>query len=96
MRLPERPNCATGLILRTYTASYFITHFGAVLDRAGVEPIRIQRRGRKSAVLIAESEYRKIRSRALSGGESSDVAFARLKAMAIGPEADVGKLGSDH
>lgn len=81
--------------MKSYTASYFKTHFGAVLDRAGVEPIRIERRGRESAVLIPESEYREIRSRALSGGEHPDSALERLKALALGPEADLGKLKTD-
>ncbi len=81
--------------MKSYTASYFKTHFGAVLDRAGVEPIRIARRGRESAVLIPESEYHEIRSRALLSGDHPDAALARLKTLALGPEADLGKLKSD-
>lgn len=81
--------------MKSYSASYFKTHFGAVLDRAGLEPVRIERRGRESAVLIPESEYRAIRSRALMGGEPSDEALKRLKALADGPEAKLKPLMSD-
>lgn len=82
-------------MMKSYSASYFKTHFGAVLDRAGAEPIRIERRGREAAVLIPESEYREIRSKALSGVEHPDSALARLKALALGPEAKFGHLRSD-
>lgn len=81
--------------MKSYTASYFKTHFGAVLDRASLEPIRIERRGRESAVLIPESAYREIRARALSGGEPADAALMRLKTLALGPEADFEQLRSD-
>ena len=81
--------------MKSYTASYFKTHFGAVLDRAGLEPVRIERRGRESAVLIPESEYREIRRRALTGGEASDAALMRLKTLALGAEAKIKPLKSD-
>lgn len=81
--------------MKSYTASYFKTHFGAVLDRAGLEPVRIERRGRESAVLIPESEYREIRRRALTGGEPADAALLRLKTLALGTEAEIEPLRSD-
>ena len=82
-------------LMKIYSASFFKTHFGAVLDRAGSEPIRIDRRGRAPTVLIPESEYRELKARALSRGGEQDAAFARLELLASGPEADVEKLRSD-
>jgi prevent-host-death family protein len=81
--------------MKSYTASYFKTHFGAVLDRASLEPVRIERRGRESSVLIPESEYREIRRWALADGEASDAPLERLKSLALGPEVDITHLRSD-
>lgn len=81
--------------MRSYTASYFKTHFGAVLDRAGLEPVRIERRGREAAVLIPESHYREIHRRALANWDDSNAALERLKALAGGPEAATDALKTD-
>lgn len=81
--------------MKSFTASYFKTHFGAVLDRAGLEPVRIERRGRESAVLIPESQYREIRRQAMASGDNSDAALERLKALALGPEVGIESLKSD-
>lgn len=81
--------------MKSYTASYFKTHFGSVLDRAGLEPIRIERRGRDATVLIPESEYRSLRGRALSAEENPDAALARLEALALGREAAIAPLKAD-
>ena len=81
--------------MKSYKASYFKTHFGAVLDRSGVEPVRIERRGREPSVLIPESEYRQMRGLALSGGTDPEAPLERLKSLALGAEADYEKLKSD-
>jgi PHD/YefM family antitoxin component YafN of YafNO toxin-antitoxin module len=81
--------------MKSYTASYFKTHFGAVLDRAGVEPIRIERRGRDSTIIIPESEYRDIRNQALAAGKQPNAALERLRALALGPEAKFKPLKAD-
>lgn len=61
------------------------------MDYAGMEPVRIERRGRDATVLIPESEYRKLRNRIFAGENSPNAALARLKAMALGSEATVKK-----
>jgi len=81
--------------MKSYNASYFKNHFGAVMDRAGMEPVRIQRRGREPAVLIPESEYQALRSRSPSSGQEAGSALSRLKAMALGQEVDSGPLRAD-
>lgn len=82
-------------IMKSYTASFFKTHFGAVLDRAGVEPVRIERRGRQPAVLIPESEYRRMQRNTLTDGKDPEAALSRLKALAYGPEAELQRLDAD-
>lgn len=79
--------------MKSYTASYFKTHFGAVLDRAGINPVRIERRGREPAVILPESEYRALSARTGSGDSNS--ALERLKSMALGAEADIEAIKSD-
>lgn len=66
-----------------------------VLDRAGLEPVRIERRGRESAVIIPESEYRDMRNRAILGGETTDKSLQRLKEMALGPEVQIEALNTN-
>ena len=77
------------------TASYFKTHFGAVLDRAGHEAIRIERRGRSPAVLISEGEYRAMKRRALASSSEQQAALARLGGLAAGAGVDVERLKAD-
>jgi PHD/YefM family antitoxin component YafN of YafNO toxin-antitoxin module len=78
--------------MKSYKASYFKAHFGAVLDRAGLEPVRIERRGREPSVVIPESKYRALRGQILTGSERPETALSRLKDLALGPEADLGSL----
>jgi PHD/YefM family antitoxin component YafN of YafNO toxin-antitoxin module len=81
--------------MKSYTASYFKTHFGAVLDRAGIAPVRIDRRGREPSVIIPESEYRELKTRARGNTSPSNLALERLKSMALGIEEDIETLKSD-
>lgn len=81
--------------MKSYTASYFKTHFGAVLDRAGIEPVRIERRGRQPSVLVPESEFRRMQAQALTSDADPEAALSRLQALAHGPEVDLGQLKDD-
>lgn len=78
--------------MKSYKASYFKAHFGAVLDRASLEPVRIERRGREPSVIIPESKYRALRGQVATDAENPETAFSRLKDLALGPEADLSHL----
>lgn len=81
--------------MKSFTASYFKTHFGSVLDRAGVEPVRVERRGRDATILIPESEYRAMRNRMRSTETDPDSAMERLRDLAFGPETSLESLETD-
>lgn len=81
--------------MKSYKASYFKAHFGAVLDHAGFEPVRIERRGREPSVVIPESKYRALRGQALPDGEHPDTALSRLRELALGPEAGLAQSEAD-
>jgi PHD/YefM family antitoxin component YafN of YafNO toxin-antitoxin module len=81
--------------MKSYSASYFKMHFGSVLDRAGMEPVRIERRGRSPAVLIPESEYQALKHGMRSKQVDPVAALSRLKSLALGEQADMEKLSSD-
>ena len=68
--------------MKPYSSTYLKTHFGAVMDRESLEPVRIERRGRKPAVLIPESKYQELQGNALSGERESESALARLHSTA--------------
>ncbi|MCC5805452.1 MAG: type II toxin-antitoxin system Phd/YefM family antitoxin [Opitutales bacterium] len=82
--------------MKSYSASYFKMHFGSVLDRAGIEPVRIERRGRSPAVLIPESEYKALKHRMRSKQVDPAAALSRLKSLALGEQVDMEKLRFDH
>lgn len=81
--------------MKSYSASYFKMHFGAVLDHAGMEAVRIERRGRQAAVIITEAEYRQLRRKASLGNQDPDSAVSRLRSMALGTEVNLSSLKSD-
>lgn len=81
--------------MESIKATYFKTHFGAVLDRVGEQAIRIERRGRSPAVLISESQYRTIKQQAMSGSGEQTAALKRLEALASGRSADFDELAGD-
>lgn len=81
--------------MKSYSASYFKTHFGAVLDRAGVEPVRIERRGRQPSVLIPESEFHRLQASAVTADAHPEAALARLQALSRSPEVVFERLRDD-
>ncbi|NBB78446.1 MAG: hypothetical protein GVY36_03240 [Verrucomicrobia bacterium] len=81
--------------MKSYKASYFKAHFGAVLDHAGFEPVRIERRGREPSVVIPESKYRALRGRGLPDGERPEAAVSRLRDLALGPEVGLDQSEVD-
>jgi PHD/YefM family antitoxin component YafN of YafNO toxin-antitoxin module len=87
--------CAIDIGMKSYSASYFKSHFGFVLDRAGLEPVRIERRGRRPAVLIPESEYEALKHRMGTNHVDPVAALSRLKSLALGEQADMEKLRAD-
>jgi prevent-host-death family protein len=95
VRLTNHTIRAIVINMKSYSASYFKTHFGSVLDRAGMEPVRIERRGRRPAVLIPESEYEALKHRMRSKQGDPAAALSRLKSLALGEQADLEKLRSD-
>ena len=68
--------------METVNASYFKTHFGEILGRASQRAVRITRRGRDASVLIPESEYIDLQSKASRPSASEVSALRRLQSLA--------------
>ncbi|NQY31861.1 MAG: type II toxin-antitoxin system Phd/YefM family antitoxin [Coraliomargarita sp.] len=72
-------------------ASYFENHFGAVFDRVGKRAIRIERRGRKPAVLTFEAGYRALQQDSLRT-PARESAMRRVRVLASRQPVDLNKL----
>lgn len=73
----------------TYTASQAGKHFGEVRERALVEPIGIERRGKVSVVVISAREYERLKSldtrRSLAVSEIPEDLVERLEEAEMDP-----------
>jgi prevent-host-death family protein len=47
--------------MQVFTANEAKTHFGAFIDKAQREPVRVTRRGRTIGIMVSEAEYESMR-----------------------------------
>ncbi len=76
--------------MKAASATEIKNHFGAFLDRAGSEPVAIQRVGRPVAVLLSWEEYERLT--ALEDAYWGQQAAAAEKEGYLGPEVAMAFL----
>lgn len=81
--------------MKSVKASYFKTHFGAVLDEASHRVLRIQRRGREATVLLSEQEYTQLKRRSSTSAQEEAEALQRLAVLAEATPVEFGAALQD-